>query len=400
MRPNLSVAIAVGAYLSAWSVASGQVYQPPTGGWTYIYDGGLASGGADFTALDGTWNHANGSDEWDESEIGSGAPGGVTGGLTEGGTTFVRMQDTGDPRDHSFPDPGSNRKYYFGHDITAEGATDTVLDEGVTLSFRTRIATGDPLDDVHPDGGGAITPWPTAGDGYAIHDGGKSSFSIHQNAGGTISFALANETDGEAGSVLRMNSLNGTAASADVDTGEGTANIFSISDATAWHEFWITIQAGGTGTHQVRVFSDGSGVPSVFDVTAGNGNDFTGISYIATGLGSTGQTGAIDVDFFAWRDGIFDPGTSVAPGDFNEDGVVNNADYVILSDNLAGHLDGPVGFEQGDIDFDGDVDLDDFGQFKELFPGALGQAQGVPEPASLALVIGAIIAAAICWRRK
>jgi hypothetical protein len=381
--------------------AAAQVYSPPTGGWTYIFTGEAAAGGADFTALDGTWNHANGSDEWDESDIGGGSPGGVSGGLTDGSTTYIRMQDTGDPRDYGFADPGSNRKYYFGHDITAEGASDTILDEGVTLSFRTRIATGDPLDEAHPDGGSATVPWPTAGDGYGIHDGGKSSFSIHQNAGGTISFALANETDGEAGSVLRMNSLNGTAPSAAVDTGEGTANILSISDATDWHEFWITIQSGGAGTHQVRVFNDGGGVPTVFDVTAGDGNDFTGIRYIATGLGSTGQAGAIDVDFFAWKAGLFDPGTSVAAGDFNADGVINNADFIILSNNLAEHLDGAdVGFEQGDFDFDGDVDLDDFGQFKAAFPGAVGQGAAIPEPATAASAISVALVAGVAAARR
>jgi hypothetical protein len=89
------------------------------------------------------------------------------------------------------------------------------------------------------------------------------------------------------------------------------------------------------------------------------------------------------------------------PGDFNEDGVVNNADYDILVNNLGGHLDGPVGRAEGDIDFNGRVDLDDFGKFKEIFPGGLGQSQAVPEPASGALLaaIGAALAMAHLRRR-
>jgi hypothetical protein len=85
------------------------------------------------------------------------------------------------------------------------------------------------------------------------------------------------------------------------------------------------------------------------------------------------------------------------PGDFNEDGMVNNLDYDILVNNLGGHLDGPVGRAEGDIDFNGRVDLDDFGKFKEIFPGGLGQAQAVPEPASgvtLLASIGAALAVA------
>ena len=107
-----------------------------------------------------------------------------------------------------------------------------------------------------------------------------------------------------------------------------------------------------------------------------------------------------DGDYAVWRAQFGLAGQSLS-ADGNQDGVVDNDDYVILSDNLAEHLDGTsVGFEQGDIDFDGDVDLDDFGQFKDLFPGALGQSQAIPEPASLTLAMGALVALALCWRQK
>ena len=86
---SLCVGVAVG----------GVEYAEPVGGWTYIYTGDAGDPGADFTALDGTWSHSNGSDEWDETEIGSGRPGGVS-VITEADTTFVRLQETGDPRDH------------------------------------------------------------------------------------------------------------------------------------------------------------------------------------------------------------------------------------------------------------------------------------------------------------
>jgi len=46
-----------------------------------------------------------------------------------------------------------------------------------------------------------------------------------------------------------------------------------------------------------------------------------------------------------------------AAGDFNFDGVVDRSDYEILRDNLAGHLDGPISVSEGDINFDGQVDL-------------------------------------------
>jgi hypothetical protein len=57
-------------------------------------------------------------------------------------------------------------------------------------------------------------------------------------------------------------------------------------------------------------------VPNVFDVTAGNGSDFTGVSYIAMGIGSTGQAGAFDVDFYGWAPGVAAPSAVPEPSTF------------------------------------------------------------------------------------
>ena len=90
---------------------AGVQYVEPPGGWTYIYSGDQDTNGPanDFDSLDGTWDHNNNSDEWDGSQIGFGRPGCVM-SLSEVGATFLRLQDTGDPRDYGMGDPGSNRK--------------------------------------------------------------------------------------------------------------------------------------------------------------------------------------------------------------------------------------------------------------------------------------------------
>ena len=80
--------------LCADEALGGAYYEDPPGGWTYIYTGDSAAPGAGFTALDGTWSHNNGSDQWDRTEIGSGKPGGVS-ILRDGIVTFARLQDTG-----------------------------------------------------------------------------------------------------------------------------------------------------------------------------------------------------------------------------------------------------------------------------------------------------------------
>jgi len=312
----------------AVGVAFGGVdYAEPEGGWAYIYTGDAAAPGADYTALDGTWTHDNGSDSWDESEIGSGLPGGVN-ALSEAGVNFVRLQETGDPRDYGGSDP-SNRKIYFGHSITDElpvDVADSILDNGVTISFRARLSTIPPLDDLHPDGGGGISPWPAEGDGYVIHDGGKGNFGICQaNPTNTISFCLALTSDDNEleSNGLVMNKLNGTSPSGDVDIqGDepGTLYILPIEDLTIWHEFWINIQAdnSGQGTHVVTIYNDGdASTPSIFNVTAGSSSDLTG-TCLALGVGATPQSGAVDVDFFAYKEGIIAP----VPSDPNKPRVI------------------------------------------------------------------------------
>jgi hypothetical protein len=301
---------------STGTAIAGVDYGDPDGGWTYIYTGDAAAPGANYTALDGTWTHDNGSDAWDESEIGSGLAGGVN-AMSEAGVNFVRLQDAGDPRDYGGSDP-SNRKIYFGHSLTDEipvETANTILDNGVTISFRARLATTPPLDDLHPDGGTATSPWPAGGDGYVVHDGGKGNFGICQaEPTKSISFCLALASDDNelTSNGLVMNQLNGTSPSGDVDLqGDepGTVNILPIEDLTIWHEFWITIKAddSGQGSHIVMIYLDGdASAPSIFHVTAGSSSDLTG-TCLALGVGATPQSGAIDVDFLAYKEGIIAP---------------------------------------------------------------------------------------------
>lgn len=303
-------------FLAAFACAgarAGLMYPDPVGGWTYRYTGDAATAGTadDFDSLDGTWDHGNGSDQWDGTIIGAGRPGGA---MSIDG--YLRIQDVGDARDYGMGDPGSNRKIVFAHSITGDLAGDsaaTILD-GVTLSFRARVATEGPLDDIHPDGGGGITPFPAAGDGYVIHDAGKGNIGIRQSGGDQIiSFALAlgsdNDELGGTGGLV-MNKLNGASPTADVDiqgNDPGTLNILEL-DASIWHEYWITIKAdqSGGGTHAVEIYTDGSLTARQFMVTAGNGNDYDE-SYLAIGCGATPQSGAVDIDFVSYVPGVVAP---------------------------------------------------------------------------------------------
>lgn len=261
------------------SSASAQLsFSAPDGGWNYIYEGSdakYAEPNEGFASLDGTWSHDNGSDEWDGSGIGGdfgdgNRPGGAM-ILSEGNATFLRIQDTGDPRDYGFSDPGSNRKVYLGHDLTADGMADTIMDDGVTLIFRARIPTTGALDPLHRDGqqSNGTQPYPGSGDGYVTSDGGKGNFVIKQAAGGAIAFSLTTAADTPGGdpngnvtnfSGLSFNEFNGNAISGDVNFGQGDgANVIPF-DPTVWHEFWITIKKDekNNGTHVVKIWMDGS----------------------------------------------------------------------------------------------------------------------------------------------
>lgn len=342
-KQSLQLLTLICSSLIASSTWAGVAYPDPPGGWKYTYNGDKDTAGdpdSGFTSLDGTWSHDNGSDQFDGSKLGGtivagdfgvgNSPGGVM-TITEGGVTFLRMQDPGNPSQYGFPDPPSNRKLFFGHDITTDGAADTVLDDGVTLTFRARIPTPKkttgPLDKLYRDGQSASgpQPYPDAGDGYLVSDGGKGNVTIKQAAGGAVAFALTLPDDTFGGSPtgtkaafsgLSMNRLNGPAVSGAIDFDDPGTFIGVTLDPTEWHEFWIVVRKdpSGVGTHQVFVFVDGSKDPSVFSVTAGDGSDFSGVSYVSIGGSRTAENWALDLDFIAFKPGLeFPAGALVKP---------------------------------------------------------------------------------------
>jgi hypothetical protein len=308
---------------------AGVLYDDP--GWDYLYDGADDSFGVnDQQALDGEWRHDQ-SDKWDGSAPGGvlgpgNAPGGVV-ALVEGDTTYLRIQDTGNPLEWGFDEP-SNRRFYFGHDIETEnpGAT-SVLTDGITLSFRARIAATGVLDDVYPDLVDSepespalteVTPWLAGGKGYNVKDDGKGMFTVQEDGNHAIGFALALDLDTPRAAVPGGLILNNTTPAALPGTDKAvsaTANVLPISDASLldWHEFWITIEGTGmTGgvlnypLYAVDVYMDGSTIPTSFVAEASIGAEFDG-QFVAFGLPSESSFGAVDVDFFAYALGIVTP---------------------------------------------------------------------------------------------
>ena len=96
----------------------------------------------------------------------------------------------------------------------------------------------------------------------------------------------------------------------------------------------------------------------------------------------------------------FDDVAPPEPGDFNDDMMIDSVDAGILRDHLNAHLDGDVGFEDGDMDGNRRVDLVDFALFLKVFPGAADAGTVVPEPSSVALSLFAWAGLVAVARRR
>ncbi len=301
--------------------------------------------------MDGTWAHDS-SDQWDGSEIGGdfstggfgvgNGPGGTSVLTNLAGTTFLRLQDTGDPQGYGYPDP-NNRKLYFGHDIGADidpATALTITDTGVTLTFRARIPTlakaGGPLDPLMPAGQQAhgIQPYPTNGDGYVTSDSGKGNFVIHQGGdgvdarAGAIAFSFTQTTDTASGDPktdsvgfagLTFNEFNGNVPTSKVNFGQGRGTNVLAFDPTDWHEVYIVLRKDpdNFGTHEAFIFVDGNLRPDIYKMTAGTGSDTVSASYIAMGGSATPQSWALDVDWFGYKaEQVFPPGAQFPPALF------------------------------------------------------------------------------------
>ena len=300
------------------SMLSTAQFLAPSGGWDYIYNGDQADTTAE-AGLDGTYEVSRSSFEWDYTAPGDGAPGGA-GIITEGDYTFLRMQDTGDPRTLGAVNTGnglSNRKVGFIHCVSHGGLDSmaAILDDGITFAFRARIPTSG-VDNLYGD---AIVTYPTQGDGYEIDDHGYGPIKISQFFGDvskTIGFSLVTDFDYAelstyGGPGLYMNLLNGTAPVKEVGFPGNLSETTVVNkinlDPTLWHEFWIQISPGGTGTHIVKIWMDGdANSPQSFNVTAG-ANSFRDMSFFWMAFKNTGESGALDIDYIAYKSGLVDP---------------------------------------------------------------------------------------------
>ena len=101
-------------------------------------------------------------------------------------------------------------------------------------------------------------------------------------------------------------------------------------------------------------------------------------------------------------------GSSFARSDLDFDGDLDIDDYTIYSGAIYSDLSGlslAQAYGQGDLDGDGDNDLNDFNAFRADYnaangAGAFAAMAGVPEPATIALLAMSGMALLACKRRR
>jgi len=287
------------AFMAGMTQAATPVYYG--GGSADPGTGAIADGNEDnatWDALGGGWDHVNGSDAWDGTGIGAGRPGGAS-ALMENTTDYLRIQDTGDPRDYGMGDPGSNRKVWFAHQI------DFGLD-GAHLEFRGRVATDQPLDMAYPDGGGGPQLWPAGGIGYEVRDDGKGMFGIAQHDGGSLGFSLALQSElaewpayaNIQSDVLLLNELNTGDPSNAVTGSTDTPSYIEIDDATAWNTIVVDIANLNATDYRLTISVNGNSAVTR-DVTVGDGIEYGNDDIIHMGSSGTSGITAFDVDYYS-----------------------------------------------------------------------------------------------------
>ena len=334
----------------------------------------------------------------------------------------------------------TNRRVYFGHPMFQDGPlTDELIltNTGVTLSFRARIPGMDQasgLDDIHQqdtdmDGNLNVTPWfedAPHGRGAPMLNG-RGTINVVQNnpSNGddtSVGFSLVTSDDitgfcgvsggslctGSGSGGLIMNNLNGNTPGSVDSVSPGTLNILEMDDEdlNEWHEFWITMQNNGAlpGNIQVKVYMDGDvSNPRTFQVTLAGANNAVYTQendpFLEFGFSFNAEWGSIDVDFLSYAFGIHLPTqapTGIA-GDFNEDGKVDAADYVVWRKNTAnGALPNDDGLTTQTARFN--LWRGNFGEME--MPGGGSGSGAVPEPSSAVLLSLAAIAVGLSARRR
>ena len=111
-------------------------------------------------------------------------------------------------------------------------------------------------------------------------------------------------------------------------------------------------------------------------------------------MGDSDAKGAVDVDFFAYKEGVHVPGGGGVPGDLDGDGAVASSDLGIVRSNW-GQSVTPGCLLCGDANGDGEVNSGDLDVVRGNWGVGLAAASAVPEPGAILLGIVGLVFLAV-----
>jgi hypothetical protein len=356
-------------------------YDPPAGGWDYVLK--LSTAGpveynpnvGETGNLDGRWIRAIDRDFWDGSapEGGppaAGAPGGIdvvtrpgVGPCGSGDINVLRIQDPGDPNfpiGTAFPDPfpePNNSRIFLGLDL---GATDrNLLKSGITFNARLRTS---------PNAPAYMNANPASGDGAPLHLG-TGHVGVYYRAPGTLP---AEGATASAAFALQSGNNGG-----DVQFSANPMTDIDAAGIKSFMNLWMTVRGGASlDTYDVNIYLNGSTTPAnevsgqgvaLQAGTADFGPDV--INFLAIGSNSTVDDLEIEVDYVAYKIGVFPPSAiSCGPGgggprfhrgDSDDNGQLQLTDAVRILGFLFLGGQSPTCLDAADSDDNGQLQLTD-----------------------------------------
>ena len=269
--------------LTLSSTLLGERYPSPPGGWDYIYDGNEINN-SPTEALDGTWDHNNSSDHWDGTSPGNGNPGGITSVPISGEPNNKAIQIIDAVKSSG---TNNNRRLTLTHNLEEhEGTPANFMDDGATFAFRIRLPeSATDLDD--------------APNGLNPHSGAKGIINFRGSAG-RIGFALgvagkdsAYEEDG----MFISNNSN---------------TIFKALNPKDWNEFWVTIRKNSENSelYDLKIYMNEGTIPDFAETISLSKSSDEIYSYMSMQLSSTSDTGAVEIDYISYKDGLYLPNNS------------------------------------------------------------------------------------------
>jgi uncharacterized protein YkwD len=282
-----------------------------------------------------------------------------------------------------FP-PGAS----LGQRASAVGYSYASLGENV-YSYSTSVAEGHAGFDV--DWGNINTPgapfYNPAFNSQGMQNPAGHRLSIHNNTFKEVGIGIVEGTNGSVGPQLVTQDF-GTPGDIRYVTGVvyedlNSNNFYDVGEGRSG----VRVDVNGSAYYALSTASGGYSVPVPADgnynvlFSGGGFQNFTASATIASGLNAK-------VDYLALE-------LASLPGDYNNDGIVNTADYTVWRD----HLGSATALANDDT---AGVDQDDYTRWMNNFGNTLAggaATSAVPEPSTALLLLTALLAPLLIRRR-